>query len=87
VTAYDPVAVEESKHMIGAKIRYANDAYTALQGADALLLVTEWREFRVPDWDRVKKALKQPVVFDGRNIYSGRELRALGFSYAGIGVK
>jgi UDPglucose 6-dehydrogenase len=87
VTAYDPVAVEESKHMIGDKIGYAKDAYAALQGADALLLVTEWREFRVPDWDRVKKALKQPAVFDGRNIYSGPELRALGFSYAGIGVK
>ena len=87
VTAYDPVAVEESKHMIGDKIGYAKDAYAALQGADALLLVTEWREFRVPDWDRVKKALKQPVVFDGRNIYSGRELRAAGFQYAGIGVK
>jgi UDPglucose 6-dehydrogenase len=87
VTAYDPVAIEESKHMIGDKIRYATDAYAALHGADALLLVTEWREFRVPDWDRVKKELKQPVVFDGRNIYSGRELRALGFQYAGIGVK
>jgi UDPglucose 6-dehydrogenase len=87
VTAYDPVAIEESKHMIGDKIRYAPDAYAALEGADALLLVTEWREFRVPDWDRVKKALKQPVVFDGRNIYSGRELRALGFHYAGIGVQ
>ena len=87
VTAYDPVAVEESKHMIGDKIAYAKDAYAALQGADALLLVTEWREFRVPDWDRVKKALKQPVVFDGRNIYSGPELRGLGFAYSGIGVK
>jgi UDPglucose 6-dehydrogenase len=87
VTAYDPVAVDESKHMIGDKIGYAKDAYAALQGADALLLVTEWREFRVPDWDRVKKSLKQPAVFDGRNIYSGAELRALGFSYAGIGVQ
>ncbi len=87
VTAYDPVAIDESKHMIGDKIAYASDAYAALQGADALLLVTEWREFRVPDWDRVKTALKQPIVFDGRNIYSGRELRAQGFQYAGIGVK
>ena len=87
VTAYDPVAVEESKHMIGDRIGYAVDAYAALDGADALLLVTEWREFRVPDWDRIKKALKQPVVFDGRNIYSGPELRAQGFAYHGIGVK
>ncbi|MBP8299707.1 MAG: UDP-glucose/GDP-mannose dehydrogenase family protein [Planctomycetes bacterium] len=87
VTAYDPVAMDETKHMFGDKIGYAKDAYSALQGADALLLVTEWREFRVPDWDRVKKALKQPVVFDGRNIYSGAELRKLGFAYTGIGNK
>jgi len=51
------------------------------------LLITEWREFRVPNWDRVKQSLKQPVVFDGRNIYSGAELRATGFTYAGIGLK
>ncbi|MFY9343189.1 MAG: UDP-glucose/GDP-mannose dehydrogenase family protein [Planctomycetota bacterium] len=87
VTAYDPVAIEESRHMIGDRIRYATDAYEALAGADALLLVTEWREFRVPDWERVGKALKHQAVFDGRNIYSGPELRALGFHYAGIGVK
>jgi UDPglucose 6-dehydrogenase len=87
VTAYDPVAMEESKHMIGDRIRYAKDAYAALPGADALLLVTEWREFRVPDWDRVKSSLRQPVVFDGRNIYSGAELRRQGFTYYGIGVK
>lgn len=87
VTAYDPVAMEESRHMIGDRIRYAKDAYEALPGADALLLVTEWREFRVPDWDRVKQALRQPVVFDGRNIYNGAELRAAGFVYSGIGVK
>ncbi|MBM3960565.1 MAG: UDP-glucose/GDP-mannose dehydrogenase family protein, partial [Planctomycetes bacterium] len=87
VTAYDPVAVEESKHMIGDRIGYAKDAYAALAGADALLLVTEWREFRVPDWARIKQALKQPAVFDGRNIYSGPELRAQGFAYHGIGVK
>jgi len=87
VTAYDPVAMKEARHMIGDKIGYADDAYAALAGADALLLVTEWREFRVPDWDRIKKALNQPAVFDGRNIYSGDELRKLGFSYSGIGVK
>jgi len=87
VTAYDPVAVEESKHMIGDRIRYAKDAYAALPDADALLLVTEWREFRVPDWDRVKASLRQPVVFDGRNIYSGADLRRQGFTYYGIGVK
>ncbi len=86
VTAYDPVAADEARHMLGDRIGYAKDAYGALTGADALLLVTEWREFRVPDWDRVKKTLKQPIVFDGRNIYSGPELRGMGFCYAGIGV-
>lgn len=87
VCAYDPVSMPECKHMIGDKIDYANDAYAALRGADALLLVTEWREFRVPDWNRVKAALELPVVFDGRNIYSGPELREQGFTYYGIGVK
>ncbi len=87
VTAYDPVAMDESRHTIGDRVDYATDAYGALQGADALLLVTEWREFRVPDWARVKQAMRQHVVFDGRNIYSGAELRAMGFAYAGIGVK
>ena len=87
VVAYDPVAMEESKHMIGDKIGYAKDAYAALQGCDALLLVTEWREFRVPDWTKVKAAVKDRVVFDGRNIYSGAELRKNGFTYYGIGVK
>ncbi|HAB36259.1 MAG TPA: UDP-glucose 6-dehydrogenase [Cryomorphaceae bacterium] len=87
VTAYDPVAAHEAKHQLGDRIQYAANAYAALTGADALLLITEWREFRVPNWDRVKESLKQPVVFDGRNIYSGAELRAAGFTYAGIGLK
>ncbi len=87
VTAYDPVAAEEAKHQLGDRIQYASNAYEALTGADALLLITEWREFRVPNWERVKEALKTPVVFDGRNIYSGAEVRAAGFTYAGIGLK
>jgi len=87
VRAYDPVAMEEAKHQLGDRIQYAVNAYEALTGADALLLITEWREFRVPNWDRVKHALKAPVVFDGRNIYSGAELRAAGFNYSGIGLK
>ncbi len=86
VTAYDPVAMDEAKHQLQDRITYAADAYQALTGADALLLITEWSEFRVPNWSRVKDALRQPVVFDGRNIYSGTELRALGFTYSGIGV-
>ena len=86
VTAYDPVAMPEAKHAMGDKIGYAAGAYEALEGADALLLVTEWREFRVPDWGRLRASLSEPVVFDGRNIYSGSELSAIGFTYTGIGV-
>ena len=86
VTAYDPVALEEARHMMGDKINFATEAYSALEGADALLLVTEWREFRVPDWTRVKSLMRGAAVFDGRNIYSGEEMAKLGFFYAGIGV-
>jgi UDPglucose 6-dehydrogenase len=86
VTAYDPVAMEEAKHMIGDKISYSENAYDALKDADAMLLVTEWREFRVPDWGRVKSLMKGAAIFDGRNIYTGSELAGIGFHYAGIGV-
>ena len=86
VTAYDPVAMDEAKHMIGDKISYSEDAYGALKDADGLLLVTEWREFRVPDWGRVKSLMKGAAIFDGRNIYTGSELAGIGFHYAGIGV-
>ena len=86
VTAYDPVAMPEAKSMIGDKISYADDAYGAIKGADALLLVTEWREFRVPAWGRLRAELKRRAIFDGRNIYSGAELAKLGFHYSGIGV-
>ncbi|NCG44504.1 MAG: nucleotide sugar dehydrogenase [Proteobacteria bacterium] len=86
VAAYDPVASEEAKHQLGDRITYANDAYAALEGADALLLVTEWREFRMPNWDRVKEALQTPVVIDGRNIFDAKVLRDQGFVYQGIGI-
>ena len=86
VTAYDPVSMDEAKHMIGDKISYSEDAYGALKDADGLLLVTEWREFRVPDWGRVKSLMKGAAIFDGRNIYTGSELAGIGFHYAGIGV-
>ena len=86
VAAYDPVATEEAKHQLGDRITYANDAYAALEGADALLLVTEWREFRMPNWERVKEALQTPVVIDGRNIFDAKVLRDQGFVYQGIGI-
>lgn len=87
VVAYDPIAINEAKHIMGDKIKYASSQEEALKDADALLIVTEWPEFRSPDFKEVADLLKNKVVFDGRNIYEGEELRALGFSYYGIGVK
>ncbi len=88
VSAYDPVAMEEAKHLhLGDKITYAADEYDALENADALLLVTEWAEFRVPDWNKVKSSLNSAVIFDGRNLYDRERLRESGFTYYGIGVK
>jgi UDPglucose 6-dehydrogenase len=86
VTAYDPEAMQECrKRHLGDRIDYAEAPMAALDGADALVLVTEWNEFRRPDFEAVKAALKQPVVFDGRNIYPRATLERLGFTYYGIG--
>lgn len=85
VTAYDPVAMEEAKHHLGNKIAYAKNDYDALKGADALVVVTEWREFRVPDLDRMKRLMREPVIFDGRNIYDPVEIKRKGFKYFGMG--
>ncbi len=87
VRVYDPVAMDESRRRIGNKVEYATDEYAALEGADCLLLVTEWKEFRMPDLPLMKKLLKTPVVFDGRNIYDVAEMKAAGFDYYCIGVK
>jgi UDPglucose 6-dehydrogenase len=86
VRAYDPIAMGEAKaHYIFDKVTYCKDAYEALIDADALLLVTEWSEFRIPSWDVVSKLLKNKVVFDGRNIYEKEYLNSLGFQHYGIG--
>jgi UDPglucose 6-dehydrogenase len=91
VRAYDPVAMPASRQEFSAgwfssgRLELAEDQYLALEGADALVLVTEWKPFRHPDFERIKKDLKQPVVFDGRNQYDPAQLRALGFEYSGIG--
>lgn len=87
VKAYDPIAIPETQHVLGNKIEYSNTEYEALENADALLIVTEWTDFRAPDFDKVKKALKNPIIFDGRNIYDTKELNELGFEYYGIGTK
>jgi UDPglucose 6-dehydrogenase len=88
IRAYDPIAMEEAKRrMPNINISYCNDPYEALEGADALLLLTEWKEFRLPSWKRAKDLMKELVLLDGRNIYEGKEMRELGFYYEGIGTK
>lgn len=87
VIAYDPVAMHEAQRMIGNTIEYATDMYDTLNSADALLIVTEWPEFRVPDFDEVGKRLKNKVLFDGRNIFENNDMKKLGYSYYCIGVK
>ena len=85
VNAHDPVAMKEAHKIFKNKINYLQDDYETLRGADALAVVTEWSEFRNPDFKKMKKLMKKPVIFDGRNIYTTEELRKLGFVYYGIG--
>ena len=87
VKAYDPVAMHETKRRIGDTIEYVNEPYDALKGADCLLVATEWTEFRVPDLALMKKLLKYPAIFDGRNIYNLNEMKAEGFDYFCIGIR
>jgi UDPglucose 6-dehydrogenase len=87
VRAFDPEAMAEARKLFGERIHYAKRNYDALDGASALLVLTEWNEFRRPNFQRVKELLKQPVIFDGRNIYDPAELRKLGFDYYSIGRK
>ncbi len=85
VVSYDPVAMDETKRKIGDKIVYSEDQYEALVDADALVLMTEWSEFRVPRYKVLEKLMKEKVIFDGRNIYDPEEVREFGFTYYGIG--
>lgn len=86
VVAHDPEAMEESReHYLKDEIEYADSPMQAVEGADALVVVTEWNEFRRPDFDALKAALKSPVVFDGRNVFRRKTLEEAGFSYHGIG--
>ena len=85
VRVYDPVAMEECKRRIGDKVVYCRDKYEAVVDADALLLVTEWKEFRVPSWEVLRKTMRGKVVIDGRNIYDREEMRRNGFEYECIG--
>jgi UDPglucose 6-dehydrogenase len=85
VTAYDPEAMDNVKGRVGDTINYAKDAYHALEGADALVICTEWSAFRNPDMDRVASILKEKVIFDGRNLYDLDTMENLGFTYTSIG--
>jgi UDPglucose 6-dehydrogenase len=85
VVAHDPVAMHETQRRLGDRIEYAKGSYDALDGADALVIVTDWNEYRHPDFGRIKQALKAAVVVDGRNLYDRRKMQGLGFRYASIG--
>jgi UDPglucose 6-dehydrogenase len=85
VNAHDPVAMDQARKIFKTRITLMEDGYEALRGADALAVVTEWNEFRAPDFQKMKKLMKKPVIFDGRNIYNPAELRKEGFLYYGIG--
>lgn len=85
VRAYDPVAMDECRRRIGETVHYCNDMYDAVLDADALLLLTEWKEFRLPTWSVIKKAMVRPLVIDGRNIFDAEELKEDGFEYHCIG--
>lgn len=85
VRVYDPVAMDECSRRIGSAVEYAADMYDATLNADALLLLTEWKQFRLPSWGVIKKSMNRPLVIDGRNIYDAQEMKNLGFEYYCIG--
>ncbi len=85
VTAHDPVAIDNARRLLGERVHFVQNPYAAAEGADALFLVTEWNEFRQPDFDRIKSAMKQPVLFDGRNVWNAKRVREMGFTYYGVG--
>ncbi|MGK9368522.1 UDP-glucose dehydrogenase family protein [Melioribacter sp. Ez-97] len=87
VVAYDPAAMENARFYLGDKPAYAQDQYSALPDADALLILTEWNEFRNPDFDKIKELLKNRLIFDGRNIFDPAKMKELGFTYYSIGRK
>jgi UDPglucose 6-dehydrogenase len=85
IRAYDPVAMDECRRRVGDKVTYCKDMYDAVLGADALLLLTEWKEFRLPSWDVIAKVMNRKLIIDGRNIFDGDEVAEAGFEYHCIG--
>ena len=85
VVAFDPEAMDTTRAVLGNAITYAEDPYEALHEADALVICTEWQNFRAPDFDQIKAELKTPVIFDGRNLFEPARMAARGFDYYAIG--
>ncbi len=85
VVAHDPVAADVARPLVGPHVRLAEEPYAAAEGADALFLVTEWNEFRTPDFARLKHIMRGDVVFDGRNVWDPAKARSAGFTYHGVG--
>ena len=87
VRVYDPAAMEEAQSHFGDRVHYATDIYDAANNAHAIILVTEWKEFRLPNWGILAKIMKERMILDGRNIYNAEELESNGFTYTCIGRK
>jgi UDPglucose 6-dehydrogenase len=85
ITAYDPEAMTNVKNLLGNKVNYAADQYSTLEGADALIIATEWSEFRTPDFEIIEAKLKNKVIFDGRNLFEVKHMKELGYHYESIG--
>jgi UDPglucose 6-dehydrogenase len=85
IVVYDPEAMENVRGIIGKKVKYAKTQYEALADADALMIMTEWPEFRTPDFDLIEKSLKNKVIFDGRNLYERKDMKDMGYTYYSIG--
>lgn len=85
VQAFDPVAVRSAKGIFGSRITYAASSYDAVKGADALAIITEWNEFRRPDFGRIRSLMRSPIVFDGRNLFAPAHMKQNGFTYYSIG--
>lgn len=85
IRVYDPIAMDECKRRVGDVVTYCRDMYDAVEGSEALLLLTEWKQFRLPDWQKVKDRMKRPLMIDGRNIFDAQEMMDMGFDYHCIG--
>jgi UDPglucose 6-dehydrogenase len=85
IRAYDPKATEPARRLLGTRVTFCSRSHQAVEGADALVVATEWSEFREPDFERLRSRMRRPVIFDGRNIYDPQLMRSLGFQYEGVG--